>query len=234
MNIHSMKLENSVIEKLGECYLFKNLSLEEIELAFINKHFRIRNFESEQFAVQAGDICNDLPLLISGNIRGEMADYSGRVVKIEDIKAPAVLASAFIFGPENKFPVDIIANEPSTILFIAKESIIKIFQENHNIMLNFLNDISNRAQFLTKKIRFLAFKTIREKLAQYIVEMSRNQNSDVVLIPITQSKLADFFGVARPSLNRTIRELEMESIIKAERNQIIILNKQMLINLAIR
>lgn len=223
-----MNLGIEVIKKLGECYLFKNVSLEEIELVFSDKHFRVRNFESEQFAVQAGDTCNDLPLLVSGSVRGEMADYSGRVVKIEDLKAPAVLASAFIFGPENNYPVDIITNELSAILFVSKGSLLKLFQENPIIMLNFLNDISNRAQFLTKKIRFLAFKTIREKLAQYLIGMMRNQNNEIILIPITQSKLADFFGVTRPSLSRAIRELEKDRIIEAERNRIKILNKQKL------
>jgi CRP/FNR family transcriptional regulator, dissimilatory nitrate respiration regulator len=227
-----LNLEKGIIEKLIDCYFFKNVSASEIENIFKNKHYRIRNFEREQYIVQSGDICNDLPLLISGNVRGEMTDFSGRVVKIEDIKGPAVLASAFIFGQENKYPVDIIANEASTILFVSKESLLKLFQENPDIMLNFLNDLSNRTQFLTKKIRFLAFKTIRGKLAQYIIGLSVIQKNDIIYIPMTQSKLADFFGVTRPSLNRAIGELKKEKAITADRNQIKILNKQMLINLS--
>jgi CRP/FNR family transcriptional regulator, dissimilatory nitrate respiration regulator len=229
-----MNLEKEIIEKLIDCYFFKNVSAHEIETIFKNKHYRIRNYEREQYAVQSGDICNELPLLISGNVRGEMADFSGKIVKIEDMKAPAVLASAFIFGMENNFPVDIIANEPSTILFISKESLLKLFQENPKIMLNYLNDISNRAQFLTKRIRFLAFKTIRGKLAQYLMGLSVAQKNDIVHIPMTQSKLADFFGVTRPSLSRAIGVLEKEKVITTERNQITILNKQMLLNLSNR
>jgi CRP/FNR family transcriptional regulator, dissimilatory nitrate respiration regulator len=234
MNFHTMNFESGIIEKLRDCYFFKNLPAGEIERILNNKHIRIRNFLIEQFAVQAGDPCNELPILISGSVRGEMTDYSGRVIKIEDIKAPAVLASAFVFGYETKFPVDIIANQPSSIFFVPKESLLKIFQENPQIMLNFLNDISNRSQFLARKIRFLAFKTIREKLAHYLTELSVSQNTNTILIPVTQAKLADFFGVTRPSLGRAIAELGSEGIILADRNHIQILNKQKLIELSIR
>jgi CRP/FNR family transcriptional regulator, dissimilatory nitrate respiration regulator len=229
-----MNLESDIIEKLGGCYFFTNVPSEDILRILDNKHIRVRNFLGEQYAVQAGDPCNELPLLVSGSVRGEMTDYTGRVVKIEDLEAPAVLASAFIFGYETKFPVDIIANEPSAILFIPKQSLLKLFQETPQIMSNFLNDISNRSQFLTRKIRFLAFKTIREKLAQYLSELSVNQHSQNILIPVTQAKLADFFGVTRPSLGRAIAELEKEGIIQAVRNQIQILNKQKLIELSNR
>jgi len=37
-------------------------------------------------------------LVIDGKTKGEMIDYSGRIIKIEDIPAPGALAPGFIFG----------------------------------------------------------------------------------------------------------------------------------------
>ncbi len=229
-----MNLNRPLLEKLSECSFFGHFSPKEIESILYNKYHRIRTYGPEQYAVMAGDTCDDLPLLVTGSIRGEMSDYFGRVVKIEDINAPAMLASAFIFGNENKYPVDIIANESSIILFIPKESLLNIFRENPEIMRNFLNDISNRTQFLSKKIRFLAFKTLREKLAQYLMELSLKQKSEILQVPVTHSKLADFFGTTRPSLGRTIAELKNEKIIEVHRNKIKILDKQKLSELSNR
>jgi CRP/FNR family transcriptional regulator, dissimilatory nitrate respiration regulator len=221
-----------MIEQIINCYLFKGVSVEEIEFILKTYHYRLKSFGKEEFAVFAGETCNDLPLLVSGCVRGEMNDSSGRMVKIEDILAPAVLASAFIFGPENKYPVDVIANEPSRIIFIPKDSLIKIFRDYPEILKNFLDDISNRAQFLTKKIRFLTFKTIREKLANYLTGLSQQQKSAIVTIPVTKMKLAEIFGVARPSLSRAMAELEKAGFITISRNRITILNKNKLIDLA--
>jgi CRP-like cAMP-binding protein len=220
-----MYFNDKYIEQLTECYLFKNVNFDKIKSIIISNHLRISNIDKEQCAGYAGEPLNDLPILTAGSVRGEMTDFSGRTVKIEDIKAPAVLASAFVFGGENKLPVDIIANEPSTIMFIPKEGLIKIFRDHPQVLKNFLDDMSNRAQFLTKKIRFLTFKTIRQKLAHYLMNISIMQNSNIINIPVTQLKLADFFGVTRPSLARVLAELEKEGIITVSRNKITIVNK---------
>jgi CRP-like cAMP-binding protein len=221
-----------MIAQINTCYLFKGVSEEEIGVILKKYHYRLKNYEKEEYAVYAEETCNDLPLLVSGSVRGEMNDSSGRMVKIEDILAPAVLASAFIFGPENKYPVDVIANVQSQILFIPKDSLIKIFRDYPEILKNFLDDISNRTQFLTRKIRFLTFKTIREKLAHYLIGLSMQQKNNHVLIPVTQIKLAEIFGVARPSLSRAMAELENAGFIEINRNQITIKDKSKLMDLA--
>jgi CRP-like cAMP-binding protein len=221
-----------MITQIKTCYLFKGVSEEEIGVILKKYHYRLKSFEKEEYAVYAEDICNDLPLLFAGSVRGEMNDPSGKMVKIEDILAPAVLASAFIFGPENKYPVDVIANETSQILFFPKDTIIKIFRDYPEVLKNFLDDISNRAQFLTKKIRFLTFKTIREKLAHYLIGLTIQQENNLVIIPVTQIKLAEIFGVARPSLSRALAELEKDGYIEIVRNQITIKNRSKLMELA--
>lgn len=221
-----------MIVQLKECYLFNGVTEAELEQFMKSNLYRIKSYEKEEYALYANEPCNDLPLLISGIVRGEMSDLSGKMVKIEDIAAPAVLASAFIFGPQNKYPVDVIANEPSKIMFIPKDSLIKIFSTYPAILKNFLDDISNRAQFLTRKIRFLTFRTIREKLAHYLLEMANRNKSDNFQIPMTQTKLADFFGVARPSLARTLSELVKENYIEIERNHVRIVDKRKLMQIS--
>jgi CRP/FNR family transcriptional regulator, dissimilatory nitrate respiration regulator len=225
-------MRSVMIETLKQCYLFKGTSEAELERFLSSNLYRIKSYDKEEYALYANDPCNDLPLLISGIVRGEMSDLSGKMVKIEDIAAPAVLASAFIFGPQNKYPVDVIANEPSKILFIPKDALMKIFSNYPSILKNFLDDISNRAQFLTRKIRFLTFRTIREKLAYYFLELSHKNQSDNFILPMTQTKLADFFGVTRPSLARTLSELVKENMIEIERNSAKIVDKRKLLKIS--
>jgi CRP/FNR family transcriptional regulator, dissimilatory nitrate respiration regulator len=221
-----------MVDQLKECYLFKGVSEAEIEQFLKSNLYRIKSYEKEEYALYANETCNDMPLLVSGMIRGEMSDLSGKMVKIEDIVAPALLASAFIFGQQNKYPVDVIANVPSKIMFIPKDSLLKIFGTHPTLLKNFLDDISNRAQFLTRKIRFLTFRTIREKLAHYLIEISRKSNSDSFVIPVTQTKLADFFGVARPSLARTLSKLAKEKYIEIDRSKVKIIDKNRLLQIS--
>ena len=123
---------------------------------------------------------------------------------------------------ENRFPVNVIAISDGEILSIEKPDFLKLLMRNDMILVNFLNMISNRSQFLSEKIKFLNFKTIKGKLAHYILQKAENDKSSIIL-DMTQNDLADFFGVARPSVSRALGELEEEGFIEASGKNIRIL-----------
>jgi CRP-like cAMP-binding protein len=162
--------------------------------------------------------------VINGIAKGEMVDYSGRVIKIEDVPAPGAIASAFMFGNRNRFPVNVLAVSDVELLLIEKKDFLGLLMRNDLLLVNFLDMISNRSQFLSEKIKFLNFKTIRGKLAHFILQKSEKQ-SDSVSLGMTQNELSDFFGVARPSLARTIGDLEKEGFIEAKGKNIRIIDR---------
>jgi DNA-binding FadR family transcriptional regulator len=47
----------------------------------------------------------------------------------------------------------------------------------------------------------------------------------------SQTELADFFGVTRPSLARTLAQMECDGIIRTKRREITIINREKLNNL---
>ena len=200
---------------------------ENIRLLLQDKPFRIKEYNKDEYVAYSNDICNDMLIVVEGTVRGEMSDFSGRKLKIEDIPAPRPLAAAFIFGKDNRFPVDIIANEPSTVMVIPRDVLIFLLQHSQVVLKNYLNAISSRTQFLSNKIRFLSFKTIREKIANFILGNIRTDTNRFELGQ-SQTELAEFFGVTRPSLARALSEMEAEGILHVERREITILNKEKL------
>lgn len=161
-----------------------------------------------------------------------MVDYSGRVIKIEDIPAPRAIASAFMFGNRNRFPVNVIAVSDVELLFIEKKDFLGLLRRYDLLLVNFLDMISNRSQFLSEKIKFLNFKTIRGKLAHFILQKSGKEGNSISL-GMTQNELSDFFGVARPSLARTIGDLEKEGYIEAKGKNIKLIDKEGLADLTL-
>jgi CRP-like cAMP-binding protein len=168
-----------------------------------------------------GDKVSSLMIVIRGLTKGEMVDFSGRIIKIEEIPAPGALAAAFIFGKKNTFPVNVIAMTDVEILIIEKNEFLKLLIKNERILANFLEMISTRSQFLSEKIKFLSFKTIKGKLAQYFLQRTGNSSGSFVL-DVTQNDLADYFGVARPSIARALGEMEKDGIITAKGRHITI------------
>jgi CRP/FNR family transcriptional regulator, dissimilatory nitrate respiration regulator len=205
--------------------LFRGLTTSEIENLMTSVPVKIRKFKTGSKVALAGDTVTSLMIVLSGTVNGEMVDYSGRVIKIEDIPAPGSLAPAFIFGSSNRFPVNVIAIAETELMVIDKSDFLCLLGNNEKLLVNFLNMISDRSQFLSEKIKFLSFKTIKGKLAQLILQKA-GKDKDSLILDMTQNSLADFFGVARPSVARALGEMEEEGILDVKAGRIKILDRK--------
>lgn len=214
-------------ETLIHCPIFIGLSEEELEVIFSNSHHFTKTFEVGEIAAFSGETVNFLMVVLEGSVKGEMVDFSGKIIKIDDIRAPRTLASAFIFGKQNKFPVNVMANEKIRLLYIPKYDFMKMLQADIRILQNFLNVVSSQTQMLASKLKFLSFKTIKGKIAQYILGLA-GPDKDMVELPLTQNDLAEQFGVARPSLARALGEMAQQGILKVDRRVIRILDRKRL------
>lgn len=212
-----------MFNSLKESPLFNNLEPSEIENLLLRTPHQFKQFKNKEIIALAGEKVEKAMLLIEGTLRGEMLDFSGNRLKIEEMQPPHMIASAFLFGPNNMFPVNLSALSDGRLLVIYKKDFTAMLSRQPQVLNNFLNIISGKAQFLTQKITFLSLKTIREKIAFFLLQ-SLNKNDLIVHINQNQTQLAALMGVARPSLARTISELEAENIIKWEKNRVSIID----------
>ena len=205
--------------------LFKNIELQEITNLLKKIYFKKKDFKEDSLVLLQGDPCDSLYIILAGNAYGEMIDYTGKVAKIEEFYPPYVLASALLFAEDNALPVSVISRSDLKTLIIPKDEIIKLFLLNRT----FLNDLSDKFVFLSKKLKFLAFKTLKEKIANYLYSLPKN-NQEEIIIPNTLEELANYFSVERPSLSRVLLQLENEKVIKRENKKVVILDKKRLFN----
>jgi len=205
--------------------LFKGLETGNIAEELSGVPHRIKRYLAGSLISQSGDSVNSMIIVISGVVKGEMIDYAGRIIKIEDIPAPGSLAAAFLFGNKTKFPVNVISVTDTELLVIDKQDFLRLLMSNDLILANFLDMISNRSQFLSEKIKFLNFKTIKGKLAHYILQKA-GKNLASIILDRTQNDLADLFGVARPSIARVLGDLEDDGYIEAKGKNIKIIDKE--------
>ncbi len=212
---------------MNQCPVFRGIPENETKELLAKVHFQIKKFRKGEIVAIAGETVQNLNILLSGSVKGEMIDYSGKTIKIEDVEAPKPLASAFLFGKENKFPVTVTAHVDVKMLAIPVPEFLKILQMNTQVLKNYLNSISTRTQFLSQKLHFLSFKTIREKVAHFLLTKAGEEFHSIELNN-TQQQLADLFGVTRPSLARVFGEMQQEGLIKIERKTVTLLNKDKL------
>jgi CRP/FNR family transcriptional regulator, dissimilatory nitrate respiration regulator len=215
---------NNIAGVLVKCPIFFGLSEDVINKELEQISFKIKSFNPKDTIAQSDEECRFLYVVIEGKVKGEMTDYSGKVVRIEELDQGKPLAPSFIFGKNNRFPVDVIALHKSEILVIPKDSLLKLFQQNQTILNNYLGLVSNRAQFLTSRIRFLSFQTIKGKISHYLLQQSKKAGNKTFMLKASHNELSEIFGVTRPSLTRAIREMDKAGLIVADGKKISIVN----------
>lgn len=208
---------------LSRSPLFSGLSDEETDRIIAGVNYRSRSFPAGAVVVIAGEEISSVMIVLSGSVRGEMTDLTGKTIKIEDVNPPQALAAAFIYGREAQYPVNVIANEDTELLIIGKAEYLTLINSDRRLLLNYLTAVCTRALFLSERLRFLSFRTIREKYAHYITSLP-GAISGRVMLNRTQQELADYFGVTRPSLARAVSEMEGDGLISVDRREVRILD----------
>ena len=211
--------------------LFRGITPERLFADLEEISFHTRSYKKGEILAQQGAVCNRLVILTKGSVRGEMIDYSGRLIKVEDIAAPRAIAPLFLFGEENRYPVEVTANEPTEVIELPKSSVLSLFRKNEQFLENYMNLSANYARTLSDKLFFMSFKTIRQKLASYLLRLYKQQQQTHITLDRSQQELSDYFGVSRPSLARELSHMQDDGLITADRKQITILQKEQLIRL---
>ena len=200
---------------LSNSPLFQGLSDDEIERLLGTANYRIRSYNAGAVIAISGEEIISLIIVISGSVRGEMSDLTGRTIKIEDINPPQALAAAVLFGAGARYPVTVIANADSELLIINKDDYLKMMAADRRILSNYLTFICNKTQFLSGRLRFHSFHTIKGKLAHYLSSLPGAQTGRVV-IDRTQQELSEYFGVTRPSLARALGETGLQAYVPCQ------------------
>jgi len=216
-----------MFEVLKASPLFKGLEIEEINSLINNSSHQIKQFSNKEVLAYSGEKVEKAMILLEGKLQGEMIDFAGNSLKIEEMDPPQMVAAAFLYGPQSVFPVNLSAIADGKMLIIYKKDFTQLLSDDQRVLNNYLNIVSGKAQFLSRKITFLSFKTIKEKIAYYLLQNLRS-GSQMVTMTQSQKGLAEMLGVARPSLARTISEMEADQLIRWERNQVEIINLKLL------
>lgn len=220
-------MKENKLELIRKTDLFKNLNIEEFEEIIKTCKYKIIEYKKDEYIAFRGDNICGVYINLKGNLVAEMLKNDGNVRKIEELKTGKVIASAFIFGEITRFPVDLVAKTDVEVLFVEKEEVIKLLKNNSKVLTNFLDEISNKAQFLSKNLwESLSNKTINQKLVEFILS---NEKDNIFLLKQSVKELAEYFNVSRPSLSRVIKFFIEDGIIeKLEKGKYRILSRKKL------
>ena len=185
--------------------MFDGCSMEMLENLLASSGCRLRHKEEGAHIAYMGDELTDVLILVEGTVYSSMTNQDFKEVVVETLIGPVMLAPAFVFARENRFPVNVVAKTDSTVLYVGKSVFSEWLHRDPQLMMNFIGIISDRCQRLSRRLNDFALRSLKDRVIEYLRLHKRIDSVEW---------LAKVLGVARPSLSRVLSELKNEGKIE--------------------
>lgn len=212
------------IALLASCPLFAGLEPTTLASSLGSLPHSLVTFRADSVILLAGCRYSSLHVLIEGEAFAEMTSEEGKVVRVESFKPAEALASAILFSASQVLPVSVTAKTACRLVVIPKDGFMELCMRHKPVLEALLKDIGGRLDMLTQKLKAAQFVTLREKIADWILRRRELSGSDNIRMEATRERMAELFGVARPSLSREFGVLVRSGLIELKGREIRILD----------
>lgn len=217
-----------LINVLKQCILMKGFLDNDIEELLKNINYSINSFSKGEIIALEGSNCSSIGIVLNGSVEVQKIYASGKTMTISKLNEGHIFGEVILFSNRNTYPATIASPENSKIMFISKDNMLKLCSINSRFLNNFMTLLSNKILMLNNKLRNISYKTIRQKIASYILEEYEMQQKLNITLSCTKKEMAEQLGIPRPSLSRELISMKEEGIIDFVKNTINILDIELL------
>ncbi|MDQ7025122.1 MAG: Crp/Fnr family transcriptional regulator [Anaerolineae bacterium] len=211
---------NSALNALGKISYFSEIDEQlQKELA---RHAHLMTIESGEILLLEGDESQAVYVVASGWLKSSKSSPNGREHVLRFIGAGETFNEVSVLI-ETTNSTTITALEPSELYVIHRKAILDLLDKYPRLARTIIQRLASTVQFLFTMIEDLSLRSIEARLARYLLEQA---SDDTLHRPrwATQAEIANHLGTVPNVLNRSLKNLEQEALIKVERHQIKILN----------
>lgn len=213
---------------LSTCPLFEGLTVQEIEKLFASVRYKVKDYEKNQPIFHLMDDADRVAIILHGSVQAQKIFPSGNSMQLTVGQQGDILGQAAMFSDQRKYPVELTALEPSELMMLDRENVLKLLHADVRVLDAFLSELGTAAFQLQRRIELLSYSGIQQKIAFFLLSRSMQSGSSVVQIPGSITKWALSMNVSRPSLHRELRALENQGLISVSVPSITIRDPQSL------
>lgn len=189
------------------------MSKDDILRFFEESTYTVINYAKNDVIALEGTSCTKVGLVLDGEIDIKRILSSNNVIHLSSFTRGEFFGEVIAFSDTNKYPATVLASKPSKVMFISKNDFISFCSHNPEFLSMFLNDLTNKIINLNNSITGLSLTSIRQKIANYLVVESKNQESIFIKLNMTKQKLSEKLGIPRPSLSRELIKMKDDGLI---------------------
>lgn len=197
-------------EILKNSFLFRGICDKDIDCALSNLTGTPLSFARGELIYSSGSSESKVGIILEGRCEVRQLKHDGAFAVLN------VLTDSDSFGilsvlSEKEFPTQIFATKNSTILFLEKQELLKIVNNNSQIAMNLINFLANRISFLNEIIATFSGTRVENRLASHLV--SKSKALGALTFPLNCKKCSEAINAGRASVYRALASLEEEGLI---------------------
>ncbi|MBZ4665130.1 Crp/Fnr family transcriptional regulator [Mahella sp.] len=209
--------------------LFEGIGDDDLDSMLCCIGANIASFARGANIVCTGDEISNIGVVLSGEVHVSKDDVFGRRQIMANLKPGDTFSEVFVCSGIEESPVTVTAATNADILFIDYASSIKRCTKSctfHTKLIeNMLSILAQKNIALSTKIDYLSTKSLRSRIAAYLLNESRKQASDLFCIPFSRNGLAEYLGADRSALSRELSRMKADGLIEYWKNSFKIIDK---------
>lgn len=213
-------MDYSVLEK---SVLFHGIPAKDLREALESVPHHIQCYDKDETIFRLMETANRLGVILEGRAEAQKPFPNGNQVNVSIRNPGEMIGPAAVFSTSQKYPCDVVAIEPLTLMVFRKEDLMKLMQKDMRILENFTTEIASATYMLQQRLELLSYSGIAQKAAYYMLMSRRKTGNDIVPIPDSMTKWAMLLNVSRPSLHRELKAFESQGIVRLNKHNIQIL-----------
>lgn len=191
-----------------------------------------RKYARGAFIAAAGEPSTGIGIVVSGSAAATKESAAGDRLILTLLEPAMMFGEMAAFSDAAAWPATVVAQSECEVVFISASRIIGQCASgcpfHRQLIHNMLAIISNRALMLNRKVEYLLMRSVRAKVATYLLEQYLRIGKATFVLPLGRNEMADFLNITRPALSREMGRMRDEGLIDFHRAAVKILDVQAL------
>lgn len=206
--------------------LFDGISEKEITEILTCLNAKYTDYLKGDYILHSGDTVEALGLMLEGKALIIQEDFWGNRNIMSSIGPGQSFAETFACVPGAALNVSVVAEAPSTVLFLSVNRILEVCPAacvHYGRMLrNLLADLANKNMQFNEKLTHLGQRTTRAKLLSYLSAEAQKHGSFAFDISFSRQQLADYLFVDRSGLSMELCKMRDDGLLEFHRNHFVL------------